>query len=156
MQTHPHDFSNRRDEHGEKVFRALSPQFVPAALGLGSVLVAGGPERGVGGRRTRRGLNGSPGRTSCHDDKVALAACVCWLMKSLFARLSNQMAEQRVQHEEERTRLEQQHSAEKDSLVQERQREVLSLERQAKATLQQHQQHTQEWRKRDGQVGGPH
>lgn len=77
-------------------------------------------------------------------------------MKSLFARLSNQMAEQRVRHEEEKTQLQQQHSAEKDSLVQERQREVLSLERQAKATLQQHQQHTQEWRKRDGQVGGLH
>lgn len=66
------------------------------------------------------------------------------------------MAEQRMQHEQERTRLQQQHSAEKDSLVQERQREVSSLERQARATLQQHQQHTQEWRKRDAQVGGLH
>lgn len=118
----------------------------------------GGATQGVGRREDAAGLNGSPGRTSCHDDKVALAACVrvCWLMKSLFARLSNQMAEQRMQLEQERTRLQQQHSAEKDSLVQERQREVLSLERQAKATLQQHQQHTQEWRKRDGQVGGLH
>uniref|UniRef100_A0A3Q3WM44 DUF4485 domain-containing protein n=1 Tax=Mola mola TaxID=94237 RepID=A0A3Q3WM44_MOLML len=52
---------------------------------------------------------------------------------------------------QERTRLQQQHSAEKDSLVQERQREVSSVERQARATLQQHQQHTQEWRKRDAQ-----
>ncbi len=66
------------------------------------------------------------------------------------------MAEQRMQHEQERTRLQQQHSAEKDSLVQERQREVSSLERQARAALQQHQQHTQEWRKRDAQVGGLH
>ncbi|KAM9345789.1 LOW QUALITY PROTEIN: centrosomal protein of 112 kDa [Symphorus nematophorus] len=82
--------------------------------------------------------------------KVALS--VCWLMKSLFACLSNQMAEQRMQHEQERTRLQQQHSAEKDSLVQERQREVSSLERQARAALQQHQQHTQEWRKRDAQT----
>uniref|UniRef100_A0A3Q4AYE8 DUF4485 domain-containing protein n=1 Tax=Mola mola TaxID=94237 RepID=A0A3Q4AYE8_MOLML len=57
----------------------------------------------------------------------------------------------RMQHEQERTRLQQQHSAEKDSLVQERQREVSSVERQARATLQQHQQHTQEWRKRDAQ-----
>lgn len=81
---------------------------------------------------------------------------MCWLMKSFFARLSNQMAEQRVQHEQERTRLHQQHCAEKDSLVQERQREVSSLESQAKAALQTHQQRTQEWRKRDGQVGGLH
>uniref|UniRef100_A0A669D8S5 Centrosomal protein 112 n=1 Tax=Oreochromis niloticus TaxID=8128 RepID=A0A669D8S5_ORENI len=55
-------------------------------------------------------------------------------------------------HEQERTRLQQQHSAEKDSLVQEHQREVSSLERQARAALQQHQQHTQEWRKRDAQT----
>uniref|UniRef100_A0A8C3A2A3 Centrosomal protein 112 n=1 Tax=Cyclopterus lumpus TaxID=8103 RepID=A0A8C3A2A3_CYCLU len=54
--------------------------------------------------------------------------------------------------EQERTRLQQQHSAEKDSLVQERQWEVSSLERQARAALQQHQQHTQEWRKRDAQA----
>lgn len=102
----------------------------------------------------RRKVEWIGGWTSCHDDRVALS--VCWLMKSLFACLSNQMAEQRMQHEQERTRLQQQHSAEKDSLVQERQREVSSLERQARAALQQHQQHTQEWRKRDAQVGGLH
>lgn len=75
-------------------------------------------------------------------------------MKSLFAGLSNQMAEQRVQHEQERMRLQQQHSAEKENLVQEHQREAGSLERKARATLQQHQQHAEEWRKRDAQVGG--
>uniref|UniRef100_A0A8C4GSL7 Centrosomal protein 112 n=1 Tax=Dicentrarchus labrax TaxID=13489 RepID=A0A8C4GSL7_DICLA len=69
-----------------------------------------------------------------------------------YADMKLQMAEQRMQHEQERTRLQQQHSAEKDSLVQERQREVSSLERQARAALQQHQQHTQEWRKRDAQT----
>lgn len=94
------------------------------------------------------------GWTSCHDDRVALS--VCWLMKSLFACLSNQMAEQRSQHEQERTRLQQQHSAEKDSLVQEHQREVDSLEKQVRATLQQHQQQSQEGRKCDAQVGGLH
>lgn len=77
-------------------------------------------------------------------------------MKSLFACLSNQMAEQRSQHEQERTRLQQQHSAEKDSLVQEHQREVASLEEQVRATLQQHQQQSQEWRKCDAKVGGLH
>ncbi|XP_039907012.1 centrosomal protein of 112 kDa isoform X6 [Simochromis diagramma] len=67
-------------------------------------------------------------------------------------QFKKQMAEQRMQHEQERTRLQQQHSAEKDSLVQEHQREASSLERQARAALQQHQQHTQEWRKRDAQT----
>uniref|UniRef100_A0A8C4F8J7 Centrosomal protein 112 n=1 Tax=Dicentrarchus labrax TaxID=13489 RepID=A0A8C4F8J7_DICLA len=73
-------------------------------------------------------------------------------LDSLRQKYEQQMAEQRMQHEQERTRLQQQHSAEKDSLVQERQREVSSLERQARAALQQHQQHTQEWRKRDAQT----
>ena len=66
------------------------------------------------------------------------------------------MAEQRTQHEQERTRLQQQHKAEKDSMVQEHQQEVSSLEKQARAALHQHQQHTQEWRKRDAKVGGLH
>uniref|UniRef100_A0A8C6PLN5 Centrosomal protein 112 n=1 Tax=Nothobranchius furzeri TaxID=105023 RepID=A0A8C6PLN5_NOTFU len=74
------------------------------------------------------------------------------VLTSLLACLSNQMAEQRAQHDQERTRLQQQHSAEKDSLVQEHQREVSVLERQARATLQQHQQHNQEWRQRDAQT----
>uniref|UniRef100_A0A673C8B2 Centrosomal protein 112 n=1 Tax=Sphaeramia orbicularis TaxID=375764 RepID=A0A673C8B2_9TELE len=73
-------------------------------------------------------------------------------LDALRQKYEQQMAEQRMQHEQERTRLQQQHSAEKDSLVQERQREVNSLERQARAALQQHQQHTQEWRKRDAQI----
>nr|XP_046270515.1 centrosomal protein of 112 kDa isoform X2 [Scatophagus argus] len=72
-------------------------------------------------------------------------------LDALRQKYEQQMAEQRMQHEQERTRLQQQHSAEKDSLVQERQREVSSLERQARAALQQHQEHTQEWRKRDAQ-----
>ncbi|XP_049924584.1 centrosomal protein of 112 kDa isoform X3 [Epinephelus moara] len=73
-------------------------------------------------------------------------------LDALRQKYEQQMAEQRMQHEQERTRLQQQHSAEKDSLVQERQWEVSSLERQARAALQQHQQHTQEWRKRDAQT----
>ncbi|CAK6964763.1 centrosomal protein of 112 kDa isoform X2 [Scomber scombrus] len=73
-------------------------------------------------------------------------------LDALRQKYEQQMAEQRMQHEQERTRLQQQHSTEKDSLVQECQREVSSLERQARAALQQHQQHTQEWRKRDAQT----
>ncbi|KAK5856328.1 hypothetical protein PBY51_007935 [Eleginops maclovinus] len=73
-------------------------------------------------------------------------------LDALRQKYEQQMAEQRMQHEQERTRLQQQHSAEKDSLVQERQWEVSSLERQARAVLQQHQQNTQEWRKLDAQT----
>ncbi|XP_061892817.1 centrosomal protein of 112 kDa-like isoform X1 [Entelurus aequoreus] len=69
-------------------------------------------------------------------------------------RFEQQMAEQRAKHEQERTRLQQQHCAEKERLVQERQREAGSLESQARAALEQHHKHSQEWRKRDGQVGG--
>ncbi|XP_061830358.1 centrosomal protein of 112 kDa isoform X2 [Nerophis lumbriciformis] len=67
-------------------------------------------------------------------------------------KFEQQMAEQRAKHEQERTRLQQQHCAEKDRLVQERQREAGSLESQARAALEQHHKHTQEWRKRDGQT----
>ncbi|XP_061892528.1 centrosomal protein of 112 kDa-like isoform X2 [Entelurus aequoreus] len=67
-------------------------------------------------------------------------------------RFEQQMAEQRAKHEQERTRLQQQHCAEKERLVQERQREAGSLESQARAALEQHHKHSQEWRKRDGQT----
>ncbi|XP_072299473.1 centrosomal protein of 112 kDa [Eucyclogobius newberryi] len=73
-------------------------------------------------------------------------------LDSLRNKYEQQMAELCMQHELERTRLQQAHIAEKDSMVQERQLEVGSLERQARATLQQHQQLTQEWRKRDAQM----
>ncbi|XP_037113026.1 centrosomal protein of 112 kDa isoform X2 [Syngnathus acus] len=63
-----------------------------------------------------------------------------------------QMAEQRMQHEQEQARLRQQHCAQKDSLVLERQREVRSLESRARAALHAHQERSQEWRKRDGQI----
>lgn len=131
--------------------------FFPPAVSPFTSLVGPGMV-GRSGRRVRvagvgRGkVERIAGWTSCHDDRVALS--VCWLMKSLFGCLSNQMAEQRSQHEQERTRLQQQHSTEKDSLVQEHQRVVDSLEKQARATLQHHQQQSQEWRKCDTQVGG--
>ncbi|KAM9784376.1 centrosomal protein of 112 kDa isoform 3-T4 [Syngnathus typhle] len=63
-----------------------------------------------------------------------------------------QMAEQRMQHEQEQARLRQQHCAQKDSLVLESQREVRSLESRARAALHAHQERSQEWRKRDGQI----
>uniref|UniRef100_A0A3P9HHH1 Centrosomal protein 112 n=1 Tax=Oryzias latipes TaxID=8090 RepID=A0A3P9HHH1_ORYLA len=73
-------------------------------------------------------------------------------LDALREKYEQQMAEQRSQHEQERTRLQQQHKAEKDTMVQEHQREVSGVESQARAALQQHQQHSQEWRKRDAQT----
>ncbi|XP_034047132.1 centrosomal protein of 112 kDa-like isoform X1 [Thalassophryne amazonica] len=61
-------------------------------------------------------------------------------LNTVRQQYEQQMAEQRMQYEQERTQLQQKHSAEKDS-----------LEREARTALQQHQQHTQEWRKRDAQ-----
>lgn len=69
--------------------------------------------------------------------------------------LSNQIVELKLQHEQERTHLLQTRNAEKDSLVQDHQREIDSLEKQARAAMVQQQAQTQEWRKRDAQVGLP-
>lgn len=133
---------------GKLFFPAVFPFTSLAGLGRLDGLGEGSGLREQGRGKVER----IAGWTSCHDDRVAPS--VRWLMKSLFACLSNQMAELRSQHEQERTRLQQQHSAEKDSLVQEHQREVDILEKQARATLQQHQGQSQEWRKCDAQVGG--
>uniref|UniRef100_A0A674DGJ6 Centrosomal protein 112 n=1 Tax=Salmo trutta TaxID=8032 RepID=A0A674DGJ6_SALTR len=54
--------------------------------------------------------------------------------------------------EQERMRLQQHYSTERDNLVQQRQRELGTMEREARAALHQHQQQTQEWRQRDAQV----
>lgn len=75
-------------------------------------------------------------------------------MKS-YSLLSNQIVELKLQHEQERTHLLQAHNAEKDSLVQDHQREIDSLDKQARAAMVQLQTQTQDWRKRDAQVGGP-
>lgn len=117
-------------------------------------------QTGVWGEGEPSGWRMLKGRMDWWMDKLSwrqgFAPSLCWLMKSLLACLSNQMAEQSAQNEQERTRLQQQHSMEKDRLVQDQQREVSSLQREARAALQQHQQHTQEWKKRDAQVGGLH
>lgn len=147
-------YSTRKQKNFSCLFYFFfNPLHLPTSFTKRLALEYSGWSEGVEGIGRRKD-GWIDGWTSCHDDRVALS--VCWLMKSPFACLSNQMAEQRKQHEQERTRLQQQHSTEKDSLVQEHQREVGSLERQARAALQQHQQHTQEWRKRNAQVGGLH
>uniref|UniRef100_A0A8L0DJN2 Centrosomal protein 112 n=1 Tax=Oncorhynchus mykiss TaxID=8022 RepID=A0A8L0DJN2_ONCMY len=54
--------------------------------------------------------------------------------------------------EQERMRLQQHYSTERDNLVQQHQREVGTMEREARAALHQHQHQTQEWRQHDAQV----
>ncbi|XP_045066643.1 centrosomal protein of 112 kDa-like [Coregonus clupeaformis] len=73
-------------------------------------------------------------------------------LEELKQRYEQQMCEQHAGQEQERMRLQQQYSTERDNLVQQRQREVSTVEREARAALHQHQQQTQEWRQRDTQV----
>ncbi|XP_060757346.1 centrosomal protein of 112 kDa isoform X4 [Neoarius graeffei] len=73
-------------------------------------------------------------------------------LEELQQKYEQQIMELKLQHEQERTHLLQQHNTEKDSLVQDHQREIASLEKQARSAMAQHQAHTQEWRKRDGQT----
>eukprot|EP00063_Salmo_salar_P065016 XP_014039851.1 PREDICTED: centrosomal protein of 112 kDa-like [Salmo salar] len=75
-------------------------------------------------------------------------------VEELKQKYEQQMCEQRAGQEQERMRLQQHYSTERDNLVQQRQREVGTMEREARAALHQHQQQTQEWRQRDAQVGG--
>uniref|UniRef100_A0A8C7K7R2 Centrosomal protein 112 n=1 Tax=Oncorhynchus kisutch TaxID=8019 RepID=A0A8C7K7R2_ONCKI len=69
-----------------------------------------------------------------------------------YANMKLQMCEQRAGQEQERMRLQQHYSTERDNLVQQRQREVGTMEREARAALHQHQHQTQEWRQHDAQV----
>ncbi|XP_029626996.1 centrosomal protein of 112 kDa isoform X1 [Salmo trutta] len=73
-------------------------------------------------------------------------------VEELKQKYEQQMCEQRAGQEQERMRLQQHYSTERDNLVQQRQREVGTMEREARAALHQHQQQTQEWRQRDAQV----
>ncbi|KAM9471969.1 centrosomal protein of 112 kDa isoform 2-T4 [Salvelinus alpinus] len=73
-------------------------------------------------------------------------------VEELKQKYEQQMCEQRAGQEQERMRLQQHYSTERDNLVQQRQREVGTMEREARAALHQHQQQTQEGRQRDAQV----
>uniref|UniRef100_A0A3B1K6B8 Centrosomal protein 112 n=1 Tax=Astyanax mexicanus TaxID=7994 RepID=A0A3B1K6B8_ASTMX len=68
-----------------------------------------------------------------------------------YTDMKQQIVDLKLQQEQERTHLLQKHNGEKEGLVQEHQREISSLERQARAAMLQHQAQTQEWRRRDGQ-----
>ncbi|XP_064843123.1 centrosomal protein of 112 kDa [Oncorhynchus masou masou] len=73
-------------------------------------------------------------------------------VEELKQKYEQQMCEQRAGQEQERMRLQQHYSTERDNLVQQRQREVGTMEREARAALHQHQHQTQEWRQHDAQV----
>lgn len=60
--------------------------------------------------------------------------------------------ELKLEHEQEKTHLFQQHNAEKDGLVRDHEREIEKLEKQLRAAMAEHETQTQECRKRDGQV----
>ncbi|NXL41422.1 CE112 protein, partial [Podilymbus podiceps] len=70
----------------------------------------------------------------------------------LYSSLSNQIVELKLEHEQEKTHLFQQHNAEKDCLVRDHEREIEKLEKQLRAAVAEHESKTQECRKRDGQV----
>ncbi|KAJ7989697.1 hypothetical protein DPEC_G00307220, partial [Dallia pectoralis] len=73
-------------------------------------------------------------------------------LEELKGRYEEQMCEQRAGQERERARLQQQHNVERETLVQQHQREVGAMETEARAALHQHQLQTQEWRQRDTQT----
>ncbi|XP_010224286.1 PREDICTED: centrosomal protein of 112 kDa [Tinamus guttatus] len=72
--------------------------------------------------------------------------------EKVYAEMKEQMVELKLEQEQEKTHLFQQHNAEKDCLVRDHEREIGNLERQLRAAMAEHEQKTQECRKRDAQV----
>lgn len=60
--------------------------------------------------------------------------------------------ELKLEHEQEKTHLFQQHNAEKDCLVRDHEREIEKLEKQLRAAMAEHESKTQECRMQDAQV----
>ncbi|NWJ07539.1 CE112 protein, partial [Crypturellus undulatus] len=75
-----------------------------------------------------------------------------WQLEDVKQRYEQQMVELKLEQEQEKTHLFQQHNAEKDCLVRDHEREIGNLERQLRAAMAEHEQKTQECRKRDAQV----
>nr|XP_025954695.1 centrosomal protein of 112 kDa isoform X2 [Dromaius novaehollandiae] len=72
--------------------------------------------------------------------------------EKVFAEMKQQMVELKLEHEQEKTHLFQQHNTEKDCLVRDHEREIEKLEKQLRAAMTEHENKTQECRKRDAQV----
>ncbi|XP_068770197.1 centrosomal protein of 112 kDa isoform X2 [Struthio camelus] len=75
-----------------------------------------------------------------------------WQLEELKQRYEQQMVELKLEHEQEKTHLFQQHNTEKDCLVRDHEREIEKLEKQLRAAMTEHENKTQECRKRDAQV----
>nr|XP_013808542.1 PREDICTED: centrosomal protein of 112 kDa isoform X2 [Apteryx mantelli mantelli] len=72
--------------------------------------------------------------------------------EKVYAEMKQQMVELKLEHEQEKTHLFQQHNTEKDCLVRDHEREIEKLEKQLRAAMTEHENKTQECRKRDAQV----
>ncbi|XP_074870801.1 centrosomal protein of 112 kDa isoform X2 [Carettochelys insculpta] len=75
-----------------------------------------------------------------------------WQLEELKQRYEQQIVELKLEHEQEKTHLFQQHNTEKDCLVRDHEREIEKLEKQLRAAMTEHENKTQECRKRDAQV----
>ncbi|XP_006017414.1 centrosomal protein of 112 kDa isoform X1 [Alligator sinensis] len=75
-----------------------------------------------------------------------------WQLEDLRQRYEQQIVELKLEHEQEKTHLFQQHNTEKDCLVRDHEREIEKLEKQLRAAMTEHENKTQECRKRDAQV----
>uniref|UniRef100_A0A7M4G3E4 Centrosomal protein 112 n=1 Tax=Crocodylus porosus TaxID=8502 RepID=A0A7M4G3E4_CROPO len=75
-----------------------------------------------------------------------------WQLEELRQRYEQQIVELKLEHEQEKTHLFQQHNTEKDCLVRDHEREIEKLEKQLRAAMTEHENKTQECRKRDAQI----
>uniref|UniRef100_A0A8C3RSG6 Centrosomal protein 112 n=1 Tax=Chelydra serpentina TaxID=8475 RepID=A0A8C3RSG6_CHESE len=75
-----------------------------------------------------------------------------WQLEELKQRYEQQIVELKLEHEQEKTHLFQQHNTEKDCLVRDHEREIEKLEKQLRAAMMEHENKTQECRKRDAQI----
>ncbi|XP_073167719.1 centrosomal protein of 112 kDa isoform X2 [Lepidochelys kempii] len=75
-----------------------------------------------------------------------------WQFEELKQRYEQQIVELKLEHEQEKTHLFQQHNTEKDCLVRDHEREIEKLEKQLRAAMTEHENKTQECRKRDAQI----
>ncbi|XP_034645821.1 centrosomal protein of 112 kDa isoform X2 [Trachemys scripta elegans] len=75
-----------------------------------------------------------------------------WQLEELKQRYEQQIVELKLEHEQEKTHLFQQHNTEKDCLVRDHEREIEKLEKQLRAAMTEHENKTQECRKRDAQI----
>uniref|UniRef100_A0A8C3FQU8 Centrosomal protein 112 n=1 Tax=Chrysemys picta bellii TaxID=8478 RepID=A0A8C3FQU8_CHRPI len=72
--------------------------------------------------------------------------------EKVYAEMKQQIVELKLEHEQEKTHLFQQHNTEKDCLVRDHEREIEKLEKQLRAAMTEHENKTQECRKRDAQI----